>query len=112
MDIIWIISENLEAFRQGNICGRSVAEAILTAVSMSEVDTMRQYQKARNALYEVLKEWPKECDVICRMMDKIIVDEADHSASAQKAAMACAGNNEPKAAEYNEAVKESDKSAV
>lgn len=112
MDISWIITENLEAFKSGRICGRSVAEAILTAVSMSEVDTMQQYQKARNALCEVLKEWPGECDIICRMMDKIIADEADHSASAQKAAMKCSGNTEPKAAEYNEAVKESDKSEI
>lgn len=108
MDISWIISENLAALSEGKACGRSVAEAILTAVSMSEVDTMQQYQKARNALCEALKKYPKECDIVCRMMDKIIADEADHSASAQKAAMCCAENKEPKAVEYDEAVKESE----
>lgn len=112
MDIRWIIEENVYAVREGNACGCAATEAILTALSMSELETIKHYQDARKAVVEVLAEFPKDCDILCRMIDKIIADEQNHVASLQKAAAACAGNTEPKAEEYNKAVSESDQSAI
>lgn len=108
MDMQWIIEQNMSALANG-ACPKQVSNAILVAVSQAENDTMQDYAKAKIALSKALEQFPKEQAIICKMMDKIIADEADHSASALKAAQACIGEKEPKAVEYNEAVKENDR---
>lgn len=110
-DIKWIIDENMSALSSG-ACPKMVSNAILVAISQAENDTIQDYTKAKMALSKALEQYPKESAIICKMLDKIIADEADHSASALKAAAACMGNKEPKATEYNEAVKENDKSTI
>lgn len=108
MDVRWVIDENMLAMQEGKVCGRSVTEAVLTALSMEELENVKHYQDARTAIVTALVDYPKECDILCRMIDNIIADEQSHLASLQKAIAACMGNSAPKAEEYNKAVNTSE----
>ena len=48
---------------------------------------------------------PAKAQVLAKLVDNVIEDEEDHIESFNKAAAIIVGNKEPKATEYNEAVK-------
>ena len=106
MDIQWIIEENMRALAEGASCGCAVTEAILTGLSMGELDKIKCYQKAKEAVILAMEEYPKECGILASMIDKIITNSQNHIASLQKAAAACAGQAGPTAVQYDEAVNE------
>lgn len=106
MDIQWIIEQNMQAFTNGTSCACAATEAILTALSMGELDTIKSYQRAKDAILITMNAYPKESAVFASMLDKMIENSQNHVASLQKAAAACAGRSAPTAQQYDEVVSE------
>lgn len=79
--------------------------ALLNAMLMAESDTIIQYQYAKQTLIKLFNNEPAKAQVLAKLVDNVIEDEEDHIESFNKAAAIIVGNKEPKATEYNEAVK-------
>ena len=104
MDIKWIVDEQMSAVANGG-CKLTAVNGILNAMLMAEADTIQQYQYAKQALIKMFAdEEPKAC-VLAKLVDNVIEDEEDHIESFNKAAAIIVGRKEPKAEEYNKAVK-------
>ena len=104
MDIKWIVDEQMTMVVNGG-CKLAATNGILNAMLMAESDTIQQYQYAKQALIKLFAEDEAKAKVLAKMVDGIIADEADHIESFNKAAAIISGNKEPKAEEYNKAVK-------
>lgn len=104
MDIKWSIDEQVNAVINGG-CKLMAANGILNVMLMAESDTINQYQHARRALMKLFNDEPAKAQVLAKLVDNVIEDEEDHIESFNKAAAIIVGSKEPKATEYNEAVK-------
>ena len=96
MDMNWIVRENLDLAKEGRICPRTAIANILNGVAMDETQTIADYSFAKQAVCEICKDDENLCNIICNMLDNIIVDETSHQMSAQKAANLCQGIEYPK----------------
>lgn len=105
MDIKWIVDEQMCAVNNGG-CKLTATNGILNAMLMAESDTVMQYQYAKQVLIKLWAEDEHKAAVIAKMVDNIIADEQNHIESFNKAAAIIIGAKEPKADEYNKAVKE------
>ena len=104
MDIKWPIDEQVNAVMNGG-CKLTAVNGILNVMLMAESDTITQYQYAKQALIKLFNDEPAKARVLAKLVDNVIEDEEDHIESFNKAAAIIVGNKEPKATEYNEAVK-------
>lgn len=104
MDIKWSIDEQVNAAMNGG-CKLAATSGILNAMLMAEAETIQQYQYAKRALIKLFADDEAKAKVLAKMVDNIIEDEEDHTESFNKAAAIITGHKEPKATEYNEAVK-------
>lgn len=104
MDIKWIVDEQMNMVANGG-CKLAATNGILNVMLMAESDTIQQYQYAKQALIKLFAEDEAKAKVLAKMVDGIIDDEADHIESFNKAAAIISGHKEPKAEEYNKAVK-------
>lgn len=104
MDIKWPIDEQVNAAMNGG-CRLTAANGILNAMLMAESDTVNQYQYAKQALMKLFNDEPAKAKVLAKLVNNVIEDEEDHIESFNKAAAIIVGSKEPKATEYNEAVK-------
>lgn len=104
MDIKWSIDEQVNAAMNGG-CRLTAATGILNAMLMAESDTVNQYQYAKQALMKLFNDEPAKAKVLAKLVNNVIEDEEDHIESFNKAAAIIVGSKEPKATEYNEAVK-------
>lgn len=104
MDIKWFIEEQVNAVMNGG-CRLTAANGILNAMLMAESDTVNQYQYAKQALMKLFNDEPAKAKVLAKLINNVIEDEEDHIESFNKAAAIIVGSKEPKATEYNEAVK-------
>ena len=104
MDIKWIVDEQMSMVANGG-CKLAATNGILNAMLMAESDTIQQYQYAKQALIKLFADDEAKAKVLARMVDNIIEDEEDHIESFNKAAAIIVGRKEPKAEEYNKAVK-------
>lgn len=110
MDIKWAIDEQMRMVDGGG-CKLAATNGILNAMLMAEADTINQYEYGKQALMKLYENEPKKAEVLCKMVDNIIADEKNHIESFNKASAIITGNKEPKADEYNKAVKD-DKSTI
>lgn len=104
MDVRWIVDEQMNAVANGG-CKLAATSGILNAMLMAEAETIQQYQYAKQALIKLFADDEAKAKVLAKMVDNIIEDEEDHTESFNKAAAIIIGHKEPKATEYNEAVK-------
>lgn len=104
MDIKWSIEEQVNAVMNGG-CRLTAANGILNVMLMAESDTVNQYQYAKQALMKLFNDEPAKAKVLAKLVNNVIEDEEDHIESFNKAAAIIVGSKEPKATEYNEAVK-------
>ena len=104
MDIKWIVDEQMSMVANGG-CKLAATNGILNAMLMAESETIQQYQYAKQALIKLFADDEAKARVLAKMVDGIIDDEADHIESFNKAAAIISGHKEPKAEEYNKAVK-------
>lgn len=104
MDIKWSIDEQVNAVMNGG-CRLTAANGILNAMLMAESNTVNQYQYAKQALMKLFNDEPAKAKVLAKLVNNVIEDEEDHIESFNKAAAIIVGSKEPKATEYNEAVK-------
>lgn len=104
MDIKWSVDEQVNAAMNGG-CKLAAVNGILNVMLMAESDTINQYQYAKQALIKLFADDEAKAKVLAKMVDNIIEDEEDHTESFNKAAAIITGHKEPKATEYNEAVK-------
>lgn len=104
MDVKWIVDEQMCAVNNGG-CKLAATNGILNAMLMAESDTVMQYQYAKQALIKLWTEDERKAEVLAKMVDNIIADEQNHIESFNKAAAIVIGAKEPKANEYNKAVK-------
>ena len=105
MDIKWAIDEQLNMVAGGG-CKLAATNGILNSMLMAESETIQQYEYGKQALMRLYKDEPKKAEILCKMIDNIIADEKNHIESFNKASAIITGNKEPKADEYNKAVKE------
>lgn len=104
MDVKWIVDEQMNVVANGG-CKFAATSGILNSMLMAEVETIQQYQYAKQALIRLFADDEAKAKVLAKMIDNIIEDEEDHAESFNKAAAIINGHKEPKATEYNEAVK-------
>lgn len=104
MDIKWIVDEQMNAVANSG-CKLAATNGILNSMLMAESDTVMQYQYAKQALIKLWAEDERKAQVLAKMVDNIIADEQNHIESFNKAAAIVIGAKEPKADEYNKAVK-------
>lgn len=104
MDVRWIVDEQMNAVANGG-CKFAATSGILNAMLMAEAETIQQYQYAKRALIKLFNNEPAKAQVLVKLVDSVIEDEEDHIESFNKAAAIITGHKEPKATEYNEAVK-------
>lgn len=104
MDIKWIVDEQMSMVANGG-CKLAATNGILNAMLMAESDTVQQYQYAKQALIKLWAQEEQKASVLAKFVDNVIEDEQDHIESFNKAAALMTGRKEPKASEYNKAVK-------
>lgn len=104
MDIKWIVDEQMNMVANGG-CKLAATNGILNAMLMAESDTVQQYQYAKQALIKLWAQEEQKASVLAKFVDNVIEDEQDHIESFNKAAALMTGRKEPKASEYNKAVK-------
>lgn len=105
MDIKWAIDEQMRMVADGG-CKIAATTGILNAMLVAESDTIQQYEYGKQALLRLFKDEPDKAQVLVAMIDNINHDEMNHIESFNKAAAIIGGKKEPKANEYNEAVKQ------
>lgn len=104
MDIKWAIDEQMSMVANGG-CKLSATNGILNAMLMAEADTIAQYEYGKQALMKLFADDEPKATVLCKMVDSIVADEKNHIESFNKASAIITGAKEPKAEEYNKAVK-------
>ena len=104
MDVKWIVDEQMNMVANGG-CKLAATNGILNAMLMAESDTVQQYQYAKQALIKLWAQEEQKANVLAKFVDNVIEDEQDHIESFNKAAALMTGRKEPKASEYNKAVK-------
>lgn len=104
MDIKWIIDEQMNMVTNGG-CKIAATTGILNAMLMAESDTIQQYEYGKQALIKLFDGEPEKARVLAAMIDNVTHDEMNHIESFNKAAAIIGGKKEPKADEYNKAVK-------
>lgn len=104
MDIKWIVDEQMSMVANGG-CKLAATNGILNAMLMAESDTVQQYQYAKQALIKLWAQEEQKASVLAKFVDNVIEDEQDHIESFNKASALMTGRKEPKASEYNKAVK-------
>ena len=108
MDVKWIVDEQMSMVSNGG-CKLAATNGILNAMLMAESETVQQYQYAKQALIKLWADEEKKAGVLAKFVDNVIEDEQDHIESFNKAAAIMVGRKEPKASEYNKAVKSNDR---
>lgn len=104
MDIKWVIDDQMAVVTNGG-CKFSATSGILNAMLMAEADTIQQYEYGKQALMKLFSDDMPKAEVLCKLVDNIIADEKNHIESFNKASSIVLGVKEPKAEEYNEAIK-------
>lgn len=107
MDVKWCIDEQMGMVANGG-CKLAATNGILNAMLMAESDTIVQYEYGKQALIKLFEGEPDKQRVLAKMVDNIINDEKNHIESFNKASAIITGSKEPKAEEYNSAVKSND----
>lgn len=104
MDVKWIVNEQLNAVANGG-SKLTAINGILNSMLMAEAETIQQYQCAKQAIIRLFADDEPKAKVFAKFIDNVIEDEEDHIESFNKAAAIVTGGKEPKAEEYNKAVK-------
>lgn len=107
MDIKWCIDEQMGMVANGG-CKLAATNGILNAMLMAESDTIVQYEYGKQALIKLFEGETDKQRILAKMVDNIINDEKNHIESFNKASAIITGAKEPKADEYNSAVKSND----
>ena len=104
MDIKWAIDEQMHAVNGGG-CRLAATNGILNTMLMAEAETIQQYEYGKQVLIKLYEAEPEKANILCKLIDNIIADEKNHIESFNKASAIITGNKEPKADEFNKAVK-------
>lgn len=100
MDFKWAVDEAVNMVINGG-CPNLAAQTIMDAIAFAEQETINSYQYAKAGIKRLYGDKDsKKCETLCKIIDALIMDERNHSSSANAASSVLSGNKIPKPEEY------------